>query len=107
VKQVEYRSGAYEVLLCFPDGRCELKLTDHIDFFLRGADRLMLRGEPWLIVDEQEPGLAGARRRFVCEQLPVLSARPHRTPHAARDGTNSTSAESRIATAPRTRRSYG
>jgi hypothetical protein len=85
MKQVEHHSGAYEVLLCFPDGRCELRLTDHIDLFLRGDDTLMLRGEPWLIVDEQEPALAAARRRFVCEPLQVLTAPPRRTPHAAQD----------------------
>jgi hypothetical protein len=61
--------NAYELLLRFPDGHEELRLTDHLEHFEHSPDLLLIRERYWRVADLTEashPAIAG---RLVCISL--------------------------------------
>jgi hypothetical protein len=59
-------SGCYELLLRFPDGHEELKLTDHLDHFERAPDLLLIRSTYWRVTERTQASMPTLSERLVC-----------------------------------------
>ena len=75
-----HAAGSYELLLRFDDGRDELRLADHLDFFAHDRRMLEFRGQRWRITATEPPSQPGFTARLVCD--PEVALR--RTSSAAR-----------------------
>jgi hypothetical protein len=59
-------SGAYELLLRCPGCNDELRVTDHLEAFVRDSDLVEFRGRRWRVVATEPASGRGFVARLVC-----------------------------------------
>jgi hypothetical protein len=76
VTSFEARSGLYELLLRFPDGVEELRLTDQLESFCGEDGLLVFRDQRWAIVGTRRASVPQAVAGLICQQFDPATSAP-------------------------------
>jgi hypothetical protein len=71
-----FETGLYELLLCFPDGVEEVRLTDQLDSFYGDDGFLVFRDQRWAIAGTRRAATPQAVARVICQLLDPATTAP-------------------------------